>query len=706
MGAIMTIRIKTAIACAATAMFCLAAAAGTGLAVPRMGLYFDGHRFYRPPGQFVLFEGQLLLSGADTLVSAVEYGLQTPFDPSHNILIITGVEYPDNSPIQIGNPWSGHSISFWPPLDGTQEYNLLCTITFLMFYTCDQIPLYDAPIVIGPSPDSGYLRGTSYPGHILFDIFGETSYLCPSHWPPELSGLIVCTPRCLRAGFNQYVYNYGWSYNDVFTLYTTAEPRDTIDVLLAAKNPPTDPPGDDFFVYLASPMQEGVGYTLEAHACAECNGCATSTKSFVYEGGYADAPDLAVTFWSNHENYLESPDDCSEVEIGYVVRNLGTLESGPFLMRVTAGPYGSTETETVWSDSCGGLPVDGTLGGPVSVIVPYLPADYGQMRFEADYAGWIEEANEDDDHRDARYGNSRPEISSVTDMPEDYGRQVEMVFLGSWYDISRPAAGDQYRVLRRNLLTGEWEYIHQLEATSDTVYTCIVPTQIDSSGGAGDFMTSFMVEYYRASYAIFTSCPDSGYSVDDLGPIGTLLAESSVETDGDAVLLRWTVSSCAGLDEFIVSRAQPGGDAEVIGTLRVLPGEVAYEFEDASAERGTEYIYRVEWTDGERTRPLFESEPVKLPPLPLALRQNRPNPFNPSTEITFSLAGPSAVTLEIFDVSGKRVRRLLDGYRPGGLHSVVWDGLGDDGTQAASGVYFYLLTADGHRLSRKMVLLR
>jgi len=88
------------------------------------------------------------------------------------------------------------------------------------------------------------------------------------------------------------------------------------------------------------------------------------------------------------------------------------------------------------------------------------------------------------------------------------------------------------------------------------------------------------------------------------------------------------------------------------------------------------------------------------------LHNNYPNPFNPRTEISFSLPGPSAVTIEIFDVSGKRVRRLIDGNLPAGPHSVAWDGLGEDGTQAASGVYFYLLTADGHRLSRKMVLLR
>lgn len=694
---------------AALAACLVAGVAGTGYAVPRMGLYFDGHPYYRPEGSFVFFEGQLLLHDADTLVSAVEYALETPFDPSHSNLILVDVTYPEDFSITLGDPWTGHSISYWPPLDGHLEYNLLCTFSFLMIQGCDQVPLYDAPITVGPSPDSGYLRGTSYPGHVLFDIMGETSYLCPGHWPPELDSVTVCSPRTLRAWFNQCVYNWEQSYNGVFALYTTLEPHDTIDVLCATKNATLDPPGDDFFVYLVSPMQEGVGYTLRAEACCECNGCATSTKSFVYEGGLPDAPDLAVTFWSSHENYFDPPDGCTGTAIGYVVRNVGALESGPFLLRVTAGPYGSAEAETVWSDSCGGLSVDGALEGTVSVILPYIPAYYCALRFEADCTDLVDEPNEEDNRKEAQYSLPRPEISSILDVPGDYGFQVELTFLGSQWEINHPDDDDLYRVFRWNGLEGAgWEEVHQLAATSVPVYTCIVPTAVDSSGGTEDYWTTFTVRYDLSPTSSYTylSCPDSGYSVDDLGPIGTLLLASSVEAAGEAVLLRWSVSSSEGLDGFIVSRARTGGAFDTKGSLPAVPGGTEYEFEDRSAGRGVEYVYRVEWLDGERPRLLFETEPTGLPSLPLALRQNRPNPFNPSTEITFSLPGPSTVAIDIYDVSGKRVRRLLDGHRPAGLHSVVWDGLGDDGAQAASGVYFYRLTAGRRTLSRKMVLLR
>ncbi len=89
-----------------------------------------------------------------------------------------------------------------------------------------------------------------------------------------------------------------------------------------------------------------------------------------------------------------------------------------------------------------------------------------------------------------------------------------------------------------------------------------------------------------------------------------------------------------------------------------------------------------------------------------SLLQNHPNPFNPLTTIRFSLARPGHVSLVIYDVTGRRVRTFLDGYREAGAHTVMWDGTNDRGEAAASGVYFYRLKAAGFEETRKMVLLR
>ena len=84
-----------------------------------------------------------------------------------------------------------------------------------------------------------------------------------------------------------------------------------------------------------------------------------------------------------------------------------------------------------------------------------------------------------------------------------------------------------------------------------------------------------------------------------------------------------------------------------------------------------------------------------------------PNPFNPSTTITFDLAGETAVLLEIFDVSGRRVRALVSGDRMSpGPHSVIWDGRVESGQTAPTGVYFYRLITASFTETRRMVLLK
>ncbi len=99
--------------------------------------------------------------------------------------------------------------------------------------------------------------------------------------------------------------------------------------------------------------------------------------------------------------------------------------------------------------------------------------------------------------------------------------------------------------------------------------------------------------------------------------------------------------------------------------------------------------------------------PGEAPPATFALAQNTPNPFNPATEIAFSVpaaAGP--VRLEIFDVRGQKIRTLVDGTLPAGQHTRTWHGRTDRGGRVASGLYFYRLQGDGFQQTRKMVVVQ
>ncbi len=97
----------------------------------------------------------------------------------------------------------------------------------------------------------------------------------------------------------------------------------------------------------------------------------------------------------------------------------------------------------------------------------------------------------------------------------------------------------------------------------------------------------------------------------------------------------------------------------------------------------------------------------KAAPLPARLRlgQNYPNPFNPSTIIPYQLPAPARVRLEVFNILGQRVATLVDGERPAGFHTAIWDATDASGRGVGSGVYLYRLLGGGERLTRSMVLL-
>ena len=158
--------------------------------------------------------------------------------------------------------------------------------------------------------------------------------------------------------------------------------------------------------------------------------------------------------------------------------------------------------------------------------------------------------------------------------------------------------------------------------------------------------------------------------------------------------------------QFRVLRKEEGGAAYGAPSESVESDGLLFTYRDESAEPGTTYRYRVEYVDGSGVHILFETDPVAVPALRLALHQNSPNPFNPSTTISYYLPASMRVRLDIYDVSGRLVARLVDGEQQPGDKAVQWDGRGMHGGRASSGVYYYRLQAGKDVISRKMVMLR
>ena len=100
------------------------------------------------------------------------------------------------------------------------------------------------------------------------------------------------------------------------------------------------------------------------------------------------------------------------------------------------------------------------------------------------------------------------------------------------------------------------------------------------------------------------------------------------------------------------------------------------------------------------------SEPVAEVPNQFELAQNFPNPFNPTTEIAFTLPQAAHVTLEIYNILGQHVVTLVDGYREAGEHVIQWESKDAGGQQVSSGIYLYRLQAGEFVEMKKMMLLK
>jgi len=96
-------------------------------------------------------------------------------------------------------------------------------------------------------------------------------------------------------------------------------------------------------------------------------------------------------------------------------------------------------------------------------------------------------------------------------------------------------------------------------------------------------------------------------------------------------------------------------------------------------------------------------------PLPVSMVSGLvvfPNPFNPQTEISFSLPSGRDVELTIYDLRGRKVSTLMSGFLATGAHSIKWDGRDSKGQTQASGVYFCKLSAGSIQLTGRLALIR
>jgi uncharacterized protein YndB with AHSA1/START domain len=186
-----------------------------------------------------------------------------------------------------------------------------------------------------------------------------------------------------------------------------------------------------------------------------------------------------------------------------------------------------------------------------------------------------------------------------------------------------------------------------------------------------------------------------------------MLQGYSTSVSPAAVTITWTLAQAGeNLNCSVLRTEAPDGDYRQLPSSAMTRDGMTFTFNDAGFEPGTSYRYRVDVSDGEGRKVLFETDRIVTPALPLSLSQNFPNPFNPVTTISYYLPEDSPVTLAVYDVSGRRVVELIGKAEKKGRHSVAWNGKDGMGESVASGIYFCKLRAGDATETRKIVLVR
>jgi FlgD Ig-like domain len=309
-----------------------------------------------------------------------------------------------------------------------------------------------------------------------------------------------------------------------------------------------------------------------------------------------------------------------------------------------------------------------------------------------------------------------PVISSITDVPNDQGRQVRLIWSRASYDApGSPQPISEYAVFRRqdafkqsadqSRLTG-WDFISTVPAFGEDNYQYLAPTLCDSTVDEGVCWSVFMVRAMTASpYDFFDSDPDSGYSLDNLAPN---VPDGFVVSYGTENSLSWKPSDDADFRYFKIYR---GDEPDfVIDPMQPVATVTEAVWLDQTGDFGS--YYRISSVDfaGNESQAVAPGNTSSSGDLPLgktALLGNVPNPFNPLTTISFVLDHQSSPHLAIFDVSGRLVRNLLVGEtHEAGRYDLQWNGKNAQGQTVAAGVYFYHLKVDGFQQTRRMTLIK
>lgn len=199
------------------------------------------------------------------------------------------------------------------------------------------------------------------------------------------------------------------------------------------------------------------------------------------------------------------------------------------------------------------------------------------------------------------------------------------------------------------------------------------------------------------------------------------LASFTASRNGNAIYLRWGTESEIENLGFLIERSANDGHWQEIASYKDDPtlagqGSVThtteYSYSDKNIIDDFKYDYRLADVSysGDITFHYLDSKvdgtTSALLPSELTVFKNYPNPFNPSTNLSWHLNEADVVVVNIYDVSGQLITELVNRHQSSGYHEKQWDGRDYSGAIVSAGVYLVSVRSGNHTQTRKMLILK
>lgn len=267
---------------------------------------------------------------------------------------------------------------------------------------------------------------------------------------------------------------------------------------------------------------------------------------------------------------------------------------------------------------------------------------------------------------------------------EGTGYNREHSWPQSWYGGSSPMYTDLFILYPTDVRVNGMRSNYPFGEVGNATWTSLNGSKVGSSSYPGYSGTVFEpIDEYKGDFARAYFYMGSRYYGEDGSWTGSPMVDGAqLQPWAEAMLLEWHLD-------------------DPVSTKEINRNDAVYDIQhnrNPFIDR-PDFVLKIYGSE-------LSAAPEGVVTAPVMLFQNVPNPFNPSTTISYDLKKNGPVQLQIFDVAGRLVRNLVQEEQAAGPHQMNWNGRSQDDQSCAAGVYFYRLRTVGADETKRMLLVK